>query len=104
MTPDERQINAIVEYMNGVPIPTSNYPSGVFEDCAYTKWAAEEILIFVLSHTDWTVMKSVEVFKKRMAKYSRLSSCDNYKCNIAHIFDIAWRTAIDISDIIYAMS
>lgn len=104
MTPDERQINAIIDYMNRVPIPTSSYPVGVFEDCSYTRWAAEEILIFVLAHTDWPVMKSVEIFKKKMSKFSRMASCDNYGCNIAQIFDIAWRTAVDISDIIYAMS
>ena len=104
MTPDERQINAIIEYMENVPIPTSNYPNGAFEDSSYTRWAAEEILIYVLAHHDWSVMKSVENFKKLMNRYSEMSMNTHYGCEIAPIFDIAKRTARDISDIIYAMS
>lgn len=104
MTPDERQINAIIEYMDNVPIPTSNYPDGLFRDHSYTRWAAEELLIYVLAHNDWTVMKSVESFKKKMRHYSEISMNSHYGCDIAPIFDFAMIVANDISDILYAMS
>ena len=104
MVPDERQINTIIEYMEGIPIPTSSYPPRIFEDVTYTKWAAEEILIYILAHNEWTVMKSVENFKKKMKRYLNRAMNRNYGYEIAPIFEIAIRTAEDISDILYAMS
>ena len=104
MVQDERQIRAIIEYMEMIPVPESNFPPKYFDDCAYRRWAAEEILIYILAHNNWTVMKSVENFRKKMKRYLDKAMTRHFGYEIAPIFEAAISTAEDISDLIYSMS
>lgn len=100
MVSDKRQIRVIIEYLNNFPDPQITWPKKEFERVSTSRWATNEILVFVLSHTDWTVMKSVECFKKKVSRYARRMI--RYE-EVSEIFDTAYEVACDISDILNAM-
>lgn len=100
MNDDTNMINAIKEYIYNIDEPECWWPKSEFNRVSYKKWAANEVLIFVLSHTDWTPTRSVEEFKYAMAKYMYKPT---YQQDVTEIFSIAYETADDISDILTAM-
>ena len=100
MADDERMVNVIIEYMEGVPIPTSSWPANKFRQTAYWRCAAEEILNYVVAHPDWSVIRSVEEFRNMVANF--MQKATNFE-DATMIFEIAYETALDISDILMAM-
>lgn len=98
---ETKMIHAIEEYLFDLGEPEPGWPTKEFERVAYSRWAADEILRFVLSHLDWTPMKSVEVFKCQVGKYAQVKT--NHE-DADYIFEIAYHVASDISDILYAMN
>lgn len=100
MASDRTIINMIVEYRESLGEPTSSWPEMEFDKVAYSRWAADEIIINILAHTDWTAMRSVEDFRGRVEKYMCIVT--NYS-EANFIFDIAYEVACDIIDILNAM-
>ena len=100
--PDDRTfINVIIEYRENVAEPMPSWPRRDFAKASYTRWAADQIIACILNHTDWPVMRCIEDFKYRVSKYMLKSS--NYNEEANEIFRVAYETASDISDILYAM-
>lgn len=100
MSDDERQIRAIIEYIEDIGEPEAKWPKKEFEMVSYSRWAANTILASILSHPDWTPIRAVEEFKYLMSKY--LYKPTNY-LEVELIFQSAYDTATDISDILMAM-
>ena len=100
MTDDERMIQAIREYWFDLGDPMSSWPKDEFERVAYSKWAVDEILTLFFDNVDWTPLRATEEFKYIMGTYMCRST--NFT-EINHIFEIAYRAASDISDILMGM-
>ena len=88
---ETNMIHAIQEYIFNIGEPES----------IYSRWAADEILRFVLSHLEWTPMRSVEEYKCLVGKRAAIKT--NHE-DADYIFEVAYSVACDISDILYAMS
>ena len=101
MASDERMINIIVEYMEGVPIPTASWPESQFREASYSRSAADEILKFVLAHQEWSVVRSVEEFRGMVTKFMEKPT---YHDDATYVFNVAYRISLDISDILMAMN
>lgn len=100
MNDDLNMINAIKAYVYDIGEPEYGWPKSEFNRVSYTKWAANEVLIFVLAHTDWTPIRSVEEFKYLMAKFMYKPT---HRTEVTEIFRTAYDVADDISDILTAM-
>lgn len=100
MSNDERMINIIIEYMEGIPIPTSSWPQNKFREASYWRSSAEEILTYVLAHPDWSVIRSVEEFREMVGEFMKKAT--HYE-EATIIFEVAYEAALDISDILMAM-
>lgn len=99
---DQSEIRAIREYIFNLQEPSRLWPKGDFMVASIELWAANDILIYVLSHNDWTVMRSVETYANVM-QYAYKNCKD--KCNAsAQIISISYKVAQDITDILYAMN
>jgi hypothetical protein len=93
-------INVIREYIACQNDPLPRWPEMEFDKTSYSRWAATEVLVHVLSHPEWTVIRSVEDINDRFLKYA----CDTFHISEANfIFEIAHETASNILDILYAM-
>lgn len=100
MTEDTRMINVIREYIACLDEPLPRWPEMEFDKASYSRWAASEVLIWVLAHPEWTVIRSVEDISDLFLKYS----CDTFHISEANfIFEIAHETAGNILEILYAM-
>ena len=100
MTDDERVKFIIREYRANLGEPTYTWPHMDFDKFAYSRWAAEMIENYVFAHEhEWTAFRSVEEFKNLMGKYM----CRSNYSEVNFIFEIAYETACDISEIILAM-
>lgn len=100
MSDEERQIRAIIEYIEDIGEPQPKWPKVEFEMVSYSKWAAEQILSSALAHPEWSPIRAVEEFKYMV------NSCMRKKLNypeIELIFQSAYDTATDIGDILMAM-
>lgn len=100
MVSDERMINIIIEYMEGVPVPTSTWPESKFREASYSRSAADEILQFVLEHQEWSVVRSVEEFRSMVMKFMEKPT---YNDDATYVFNVSYRVSLDISDILMAM-
>jgi hypothetical protein len=100
MASDRSVINAIVEYRENLGELASSWPEMEFDRVAYSRWAADEIIINILSHTDWTPMQATEDFRGRVEKH--MCVVTNFS-EANFIFDIAYDVACDIIDILIAM-
>lgn len=103
MSNDERQIHVIVEYLSCIPEPQPGWPEGYIADNSYARWAVEFMLASVLAEPDKTPARVVMEFEELMEKYSKMATSDHYGRDIAEIWDIAWREAMNLSDILRAM-
>lgn len=97
---DRTAINMIVEYRENLGEFISSWPEIEFDRVAYSRWAADEIIMHILSHTDWTPMKAVLDFKGIVEQYMCIPT--NFS-EANFIFDIAYDVACDIVDILVAM-
>jgi hypothetical protein len=100
MSDDERQIRAVIEYIEDMGEPGVKWPKREFEMLSYSRWAANTILASILAHPNWTPIRATEEFKYEMSKY--LYKPTNYT-DVEIIFQSAYDTATDISDILMAM-
>lgn len=100
MSYDERQIRAIIEYIEDIGEPQERWPKKEFEMVAYSKWAADTILTEALAHPDMTPVRVVEEFKYKMSKLIHIHP--EYP-EVQLIFQSAYDTATDIGDILIAM-
>lgn len=91
-------VHVIIEYIASIGEPTQRWPEMEFEKASYTRWAATEVLEYVLDNPDHTVIRSVEEFYQMCWDYSMLSLNESN-----FIFDIAKDTAGNILEILYAM-
>lgn len=98
---DMKAIDVIREYRANMTQPTSAWPEMEFDNRAYAIWAADELIVYVLSHMNWTVMRSVESFRYMVSDYSRIVT--NYS-EANFIFKIAEEVACDVIEILHAMS
>ena len=101
MTEDQRMVNVIREYIATLPDPASSWPNIEFDRMSYTRWAADEILIYVLANPNLSVYHAVEDMKASFEVYMTMQ--DMFKYEINFIFEIAYETAEDILDILSAM-
>ena len=101
MTNDEHMIRVLIEYIEDIGEPNSNWPTHDFEKVSYSRWAAEQILATILAHPEWTPMRSVEEFKNLVGKFA---SKPTHKTDATFIFRTAYDVATDVSDIFYAMT
>ena len=104
MENDDRQVFTIIEYMEGIPNPTPGWPAGLVKDCSYSRCADDEILKENALHPEKSPMRVVKEFETLMSEYAMIANSDHYGKDIADMFEIAWREAINIADILAAMS
>jgi len=98
---DQRMFGIIREYRANLPSPESYWPILEFDKFAYSIWAVDELIAYVLSNTDKTVEQAVQEFHSLMLEYSCIST-DFSDANF--MFDIAVDVTDDIIEIFYAMS
>lgn len=98
---EERAIYAIQEYRYDINHPSSNWPAYYFTQASYSRWAAEEIIIYILSHVNLTPIEAVEEFRDLMEDYA---TRDRYDKQNSYIFSVAYDVATDIYDILLAMT
>ena len=97
---EERAICAIQEYRYDINHPSSNWPPYYFAQASYSRWAAEEIIVYILSHVNLTPLEAVEEFRNLMDDYA---TRDRYDKQNSYIFSVAYDIATDIYDILLAM-
>lgn len=97
---DRRLINALIEYRCMINEPGPRWPEMEFDKNSYSGWAVDEIMLMIMAHPDWTVMKCVETFKAKMLEFACYSS--NFS-EANFIFEIAYETADDLSDVLGGM-
>lgn len=101
MSEDYRILNLIKEYRANLSIPSSpKWPDIEFDRCAYSIWAADELILYVQSHMDIGVYRAIDAFKNMVLDYS--CAISNYS-EANFMFDIAHDVATDILDQITAM-
>ena len=100
MSDDERMIRVIMEYINDIDEPDIGWPEIEFAKASYSRWAASEILVLALANHDWTPLRAVEEFKSMVGKCMLKPT---HYTDVTEMFRIAYDTAVDISDILYAM-
>ena len=100
MSDDERMIRVIMDYITDIGEPEANWPEKEFAKVSYSRWAASQILVLALSTPDWSPMRAVEEFKTKVGGFMLKPT---YNSDVTEIFRIAYETAIDLSDILYAM-
>ena len=99
----QRQLDTMIEYLESIPEPTSSWPPGLFEDNSYSRWAVNYMIALVLAQPEKTPARVVMEFEELMERYSGIANCDWNGRDIVMIFDVAWREAVNISDILRAM-
>ena len=100
MTQDQRMLQAILEYRADIDDPGPRWPEMEFEKYSYSKWAVDELYIWVLSHPDWTVLHAVSEFVDMMNRYA----CrETHYSEANFIFEIAWEQAGNIYYILSCM-
>lgn len=99
----QRQINVMVEYLESIPEPTLSFPPGLLEDHSYSRWAVNYMLMLVASQPEKTPARVVMEFEELMSRYSAIANADWHGRDIIMIFDVAWREAVNVSDILRAM-
>lgn len=96
---EERAICAIQEYGHDINRP-SNWPPYYFAQASYSRWATEEIIVYILSHVNLTPLEAVEEFRNLMDDYATRDKCDKQN---SYIFSVAYDVATDIYDILLTM-
>lgn len=89
-------IMAIQDYILDIKEPKWNWRMSRFEQCSYSRWAANEVLKYVRSHRDISPIMAIEEFIAKMDYFSCLNPNSSYSFSVAH--DIAE----DILDIFIA--
>lgn len=79
-------------YKNSLSCPCINWKKSKFIQSSYSRWAVEELIIFIKQHSDMLVIDSVELFIRKMDEYSCMNS------NSSYIFSIAHDVAEDVYD------
>lgn len=94
----QSMINVICEYIASIGDPGPRWPEMEFDKVSYTRWAAEEVLNYVLDHPEYTVIRAVEEINSTFIEFS-LYTLDERN----FIFDIAKDASGNILEILYAM-
>ena len=91
-------IAAIRTYVdNLMSEPLVLWPHRYFEQQSYSRWAANEILSYVLHHLGMSPITAVEEFANLMDEYSCKNQFSSFGFSVAH--DVA----MDILDMLLAM-
>lgn len=89
-------ISTIQDYMLDLKEPKCNWKASRFSQLSYSRWAANEVLIYVTKRKNISPIIAVEEFIAKVDKYSCMNAKHSYPFSIAH--DIA----TDILDIFLA--
>lgn len=100
MSDDERQIRAIIEYIEDIGEPQMRWPKIDFLMVSYSKWAADKILTTILANPDVTPIRVVEEFRYNM---SQIMHIHPEHPEVQLTIQSAYDTATDIGDILMAM-
>lgn len=101
---DERQIRAVIEYLESIPEPTSKWPPGYLEDNIYSRWAVDFMLASMLAQPEKTPIRVAMEFEELMKDFSTRANSSHFGKDIVMIWDIGWREAVNIVDLLNAMS
>lgn len=93
MDQDERALQVVREYIQNLETPFMNQPHDYFIQTSYSKWAANEIMVYILSHIELSPIKAVEIFQSTVKRYFT----DDRK---GTIFAIAYDVATDILELV----
>lgn len=96
---DTRMINIIREYRANLPEPSAKWPSMEFDRIAYTIWATDELLVYVLANMNVNVWTAVTQWRQQMLGYSCIA--DYTDANF--MFEIAYEVGDDILEIFDAL-
>ena len=89
-----RAIQAIEDYICELHIPRISTKRSRFNQRAYSRWAANEVLGYVQFRKDIPPIQAVEEFMSKMDKFA----CSNPKNS--YIFSVAYDVAADILDLL----
>ena len=90
-----KAIFLIREYIvNDLRDPGIDWNSMVFKQRSHAKWAAKEVLKYVIKHKELTPIEAVSNFAKLMDYYS----CKNP--HTSYVFSVANDIAVDILDML----
>ena len=90
----ETEIALIKKYVKSLTRPNKSIRKKNFQQLSYSKWAANEVLSYVLKRPDVRPVKTVEYFAKKMDAYA----CKNGKAGYA--FSVAYDISMDILDML----
>lgn len=88
----------VMDYIADLKDPTLCMRKDMFNQRSYSIWAAEEVLRAIQKNKDIQPIEVVENFIAKMDQYSL------QKPSTSYIFSIAYDIAVDIGDILMAMT
>lgn len=94
---DEIVIGILRDYQNELPIPEDEYT--YFDEYTYSKWAAQEIEVYILSHYDLTPRQAILDFRDKMLARCEQTFRKNVrrgKCETYRMYSIAYDVATEI--------
>lgn len=100
---DERQIRAVIEYLVSIPEPTPKWPSSYLNDNIYSRWAVNFMLSSMLAQPEKPPSRVAMEFEEMMTEFSNVAYGSNHGQDVAEIWDIALREAINVVDLLKAM-
>lgn len=93
----DEQIELIFkEYLKNIKTPCMRWKKDKFMQFSYSRWAVNELLMFVKRHNNIKPINAIEMFIRKMDKYTCANSNNSY------IFSVAHDIAEDIYDIFLA--
>lgn len=98
---NEEAILVVQEYMLDLFVPGRNWPEYELQKRSYERWAAKEILECLKSEPNRHPIVVVREFARKTRKYAEMDHNDK---NDRIIFEVANNVAMDILDILRAMS
>jgi hypothetical protein len=88
----------VKDYIADLKDPALCMRKDIFNQRSYSIWAAEEVLRAIQKNKDIQPIEVIENFIAKMDQYSL------HKSNTSYIFSIAYDIAVDIADILLAMT
>lgn len=104
MTDEDRMLEVVRNYWFDLGEPGFYFPESEFQRVSYSRWAVDEIMLKLLTHSDgrYGVRQAVEEFKNDMKMCVNLAH-ENQKWDNYSMFVIGYSVAEDLSDMLNAM-
>lgn len=87
-------IRAIESYIRDLGEPQMHWKKSRRDQRIYSRWAANELLGYVIFHKEISPLQAVEDFMRKMDSFACLNQKNSF------IFSVAYDTAADILDLL----